>query len=348
MTADRNFRTWGVATALIVVVTLLGAITPAAGSLYRLFYPPNYEKQLMNADLNPKWDHEPLIQYEPAYFTATIIYDKGSGQGNVEISKQNVADLVAEKGEADVDLLTGRNQFLKYAKPLSDGRRQLQWRWKVIPYKAGSLVFRLRIVPIVVTPSGETTLHARNDPVTIKVRVHPNARDLNELKATAEKRLQITMPKKLTAGKRTMITATLPLEAHQDTVQADIALSREEGVQAAIQPVPAPQPKDQVVRQWNLTPDSEGSLGVVFSVDLATDAGDEHLTGRVPVYRSVTVGESISIWERLQAPVLWITPFVVLLATILGIRAALGRRNRDGSGQVAPGGGNDQGAPARE
>jgi hypothetical protein len=80
-------------------------------------------------------------------------------------------------------------------------------------------------------------------------------------------------------------------------------------------------------RDWTVTPEQPGPVNLVFAVNVSTTAGDRELSKAVFVHRSVRADpKPPSLWSRLQAPVLWITPFVALIAAILGVRAIWWKR----------------------
>jgi hypothetical protein len=167
--------------------------------------------------------------------------------------------------------------------------------------------------------------------------VHPNIQALADVSSAAQQ-LQINYPKRFVVGEQATVDASLPLQGHQDSVKADITLDRdEESVAATIQPAESSQDGDQLVRRWLVTPAEQGPVDLVFTVKLSGQAGDRPLTDKVVLLRSVSADPAPpSLWERLQAPVTWLGPFVALAGGLLALGTAWRRRRARAGGKAGP------------
>jgi hypothetical protein len=337
-----ELRSWGGAAVLVILATLLGAGSSVPGGLYSQVYPgpgsnvvetgESFESALTEAVLDTQWDAEALTQYVPAYFTATIIYGKRfSGRPpTIKVAYENDASLRSQQGEFEISSTTPTRQYLDEGTRRADGGFELTWEWKVIPLQSGSLSLELEIQPVIQIGTERTDLQKRNKPIPINVDVHPNKKALDDV-VNAAKELEITHPHTFTEGEEATVEASLSLEGHEDVVQANIDLARVQGsVPATIRSAGHSQSGDQVISRWSVTPATPGPVDLLFTVMLSARAGEQPLTTEVPLHRSVTADPAPpSLWERLQTPVLWLTPFVALIGGMLGIRAALARRHRD-------------------
>jgi hypothetical protein len=83
-------------------------------------------------------------------------------------------------------------------------------------------------------------------------------------------------------------------------------------------------------KRWRVIPAAAGPVDLVLTTRVTGAAGDQPLEREVPVGKSVrAVSAPPSIWSRLQAPALWLAPFVALVGGVLTLRAQL--RRRDGA-----------------
>jgi uncharacterized membrane protein len=100
-----------------------------------------------------------------------------------------------------------------------------------------------------------------------------------------------------------------------------VDLAREaSSVPATIQLATSSQTDDKLVNRWWVTAAAQGPVDLVFTVTLTAQVGDLPATEKVMVSRSVLAEAAPpSLWDRLQAPVLWLTPFVALAAAITGL-----------------------------
>jgi hypothetical protein len=333
MGKTRRARGWVGATVLVVLVTLLGAAIPAAGQLYlQQVYPgpksgviepgKSIEDALTKASLETGFDMEPLTEDVRTVFTARIFYGTTKPhRPTIKVAYRNDASLKALRGKFEVTPITDTRQYLDEGTKRPGGGFELAWKWEVVPRQSGSLALLLEIQPVVVVRgSSRRDLAVRNKPIRIDVKVHPNKRALAEVLSAAQE-LDIHYPDRWFVGKQAKVEASLPLKGHRDAVKTDIALARDQGsVPATIEPDVSSQGEDQFVVSWLVTPAEAGPVDMLFTVNLSTQAGDQPVTDKVMLHRSVTAEPAPpSFWQRLQAPVLWLTPFVALLATLLAI-----------------------------
>jgi hypothetical protein len=340
MAESRRTKGRAGATTLVVLVTLLGAAAPTAGQLYKQVYPgrdtvvvepgKSIEGALTKASLDTRFDVEPLTEDEPAHFTATIVYG-GKNLPNrpvIDVAFANDARLKPAKGKFEITPVTDTRQYLDQGSKRRGGGFQLAWEWEVVPRQSGSLALLLTIEPVVILRgSSRQDLAQRNKPIRINVKVHPNVQALAEVSSAAQQ-LQVGVPERLVVGEQASVDASLPLKGHQDTVKAEIALDRDEGsVPATIQQAESAQGGDELVRRWLVTPAAEGPVDLRFTVKLSTEAGDQPLQDEVVVQRSVNAELAPpSFWDRIQAPVTWLGPFVALAGGLLGLWVALRKR----------------------
>jgi hypothetical protein len=350
MGKTRRARGWGGATVLVVLVTLLGAAMPAAGQLYLQVYPgpksgviesgKSIEDALTKASLETGFDIEPLTEDVRAVFTARIFYGKTKPhRPTIKVAYRNDASLKALRGKFEVTPITDTRQYLDEGTKRPGGGFELAWKWEVVPRQSGSLALLLEIQPVVVLRgSSRQDLAVRNKPIRIDVKVHPNKRALTEVLSAAQE-LDIHYPDRWFVGKQAKVEVSLPLKGHRDTVKTDIALARDQGsVPATIEPDVSSQGEDQFIVSWLVTPAEEGPVDMLFTVKLSTQAGDQPVTDKVMLHRSVRAEPAPpSLWQRLQAPVLWLTPFVALLATLLAIWPTLRKRLRGADGDAKNG-----------
>ena len=340
MAESRRPKGWSGATILVVLVTLLGAAAPTARQLYQQVYPDrdtgviepgkSIESALTRASLDTKFDVEPLTEDVPAQFTATIVYGGGTqpNRPTIDVAFANDARLKPARGKFEITPITDTRQYLNQGTRRRGGGFQLAWRWEVVPRQSGSLSLLLTIEPVVILPGvSRRDLAQRNQPIRINVRVHPNTQALAEVSSAAQQ-LRISYPERLVVGQQAKVDASLALKGHQDSVKADITLDRDEdSVLATIEPAESSQDGDQLVRRWLVTPAEEGPVDLLFTVKLSAQSGDRPLTDKVELLRSVSADPAPpSIWDRLQAPVTWLGPFVALAAGLLGLQIAWRRR----------------------
>ena len=342
MVETRKARGWGGATVLVVLVTLVGAALPAAGALYRQAYPgqgssvvesgSSIGRALTRASLETGFDAEPLTEGVETVFTAKIFYGKTKpGRPIIKVAYANDAELEVKKGKFEITAITDPRQYLDEGNRRPGGGYELAWKWQIVPRQSGASVLQLQIQPVVILKgSSRKDLAVRNKPIQIDVKVHPNNEALAEV-STAARELQIDSPDRFRVGEQARVEASLPLLGHQDAVKADIALARDEGsAPATVQPVEPPQAQGQFVSSWLVTPTEAGSVDLLFTVKLSTQAGDLPLMDEVILHRSVTADPAApSVWARLQAPVTWLAPFVALVTGVLALRASLRRRRPD-------------------
>jgi hypothetical protein len=357
MVGTRKTRGWGRATVLVVLVTLVGAAVPAAGELYRQVYPgpdsgvvepgKSIERALTRASLETGFDAEPLTEGVRAVFTARIFYVKTKpGRPTIKVGYANDADLKVLKGKFEITRLTDSRQYLDEGTKRLGGGFELAWKWEIVPRESGLSVLELQIQPVVILKgSSRKDLAVRNKPIRIDVKVHPNNKALAEV-LSAARELRIDHPDRLFVGEQAKVEASLPLKGHRDTVKADIALVRDEGsVSATVEAVEPSQDQDKFVGSWLVTPAAEGSVDLLFTVKLSTQAGDLPLMDEVILRRSVRAEPAPpSFWERLQAPVTWLAPFVALVTGVLAIRAGWRRRHPE-TGDNAETANSDSGEP---
>jgi hypothetical protein len=365
MVETRKARGWGGTTVLVILITLVGAAMPAAGELYRQVYPgqdstvvepgSSIGRALTRASLETGFDAEPVTEGVRAVFTATIFYVKTKpGRPTIKVGYANDASLKVVKGKFEITRLTDSRQYLDEGTKRPGGGFKLAWMWEIVPRQSGSSVLELQIQPVVILKgSSRKDLAVRNKPIRIDVKVHPNTKALAEV-LSAARGLRIDYPDRLFVNKQAKVEASLPLKGHRDTVKADIALARgERSVDAVVEPVESSQAQDQLVGSWLVTPAAPGSVDLLFTVKLSTQAGDLPLMDEVILHRFVRAEPAPpSLWQRLQAPVNWLAPFVALLTGLLALLTGLfairvGRRRRrsdpdDGTGTAN----GDSGKPA--
>lgn len=349
----RGLRVWGIPTVIVLVLTVAAAAASPVAQLYAAVYPDqgsnvltdgdSLEQALTEAALLTRFEPAELTENEPSRFTATIVYDtETSGDpGGVEVAFGNDASLTpVPAGQTDVIPVTPTRRYLNEGSARPDGGFELSWMWDVVPRASGQLTVVFEIQPVLVIDGvPDPDLAKRNEPITITVQVHPNRVAFNEIVAAAGD-LELTIPAHLVAGAPTEVTAALSLQGREDVVQADISLATAGGSAAATISEQGPATSDRsgarLVGTWLVTPDEGGVVNLVFTVSVTAAAGDVPLEQRVETTRSVTADpKPTSLWDRIQAPVLWLTSIVGLIVALValdekvfGIRAKLiGRRH---------------------
>jgi hypothetical protein len=336
MRQTRGLRGQAVSLAVIVAMTLLAAATPAGGQLYEQVYPPppprgsnivdpndlvrSFDKAMREADLTYSFDRQ-LVENETARFSATVaLRPQGVRPRNpIQVAYENDATLTADcKPRCEFDIHPNRKIRKRFA-----NTRKLTWEWRVVPRQTGSLKLTLEIQPVLILlNSSRDDLSQINEEVVVKVQVHPNRLVYDRILDAASE-IQRSLPAKFTVGKKGEVSATLPLFDGHEGVRADIGLtSGGKSIRTSIVPVLKTRDKSSLMRRWTVTPEEQGPVELVFTVKVASVVGDMNLSKEVPVVE--TRRAEPSLWSRLQAPVLWITPFVALLGAILGLRGHWG------------------------
>ena len=343
---------WGALIIFVITITTLGAGAPVARDLYAVAYPglgsnvvssgKSFQKALAKAKLRMRFNTKTLTENEPSTFTATIIYGVKPSRGGttIKVGYENDATLTPKsKEDFDITPLTARRQFLDEGHKRPGGGYELDWSWKVTPRAAGSLSLSLEIQPVLILKgSNRKDLETRNRPISVRVRVNPAATALSEVIQSAEN-LQTKYPRKMVVNEVAEWSATLSLNGHADTVNAKVDLVQEPGsADAEITKRPPTRAGDLLVARWAVKPIEKGTVKLKFAVDASADSGDRTIQDEAVVPALAIASVPPSFWELVQAPVLWLTPFVGLAAGILGLRAALGVRRR-GKDDGAPTGG---------
>lgn len=337
----RRVSGWGAVIIFVIALTTLGATAPVARDLYAVAYPEvgsnvvtngkSLQRALAKAQLRTRFDTNTLTENEPSIFTATIIYGVRASSGvTIKVAYANDATLTTEsKTQFDIKPLTDSRQNLDEGHKRPAGGYELDWRWEVTPRATGSLSLTLEIQPVLILKgSNRRDLETRNKPIGVHVRVNPAATALSEVKQSAEI-LHIEYPKDMVVGEEAEWSATLSLKGHADTVKAKVNLVEEPGsATAAITLSQSKLTGDLLVSRWAVTPTDKGPVKLKFAVDLSARSGDQPIAETAEVRRTAIAYVEPSFWERVQAPVLWLTPLVGLVAGILGLRAALGVRRR--------------------
>jgi len=337
-------------TTLLVVMftTLFAAATPAVADLYRLVYPTPpppqpgsnyvdnigeaYRQAMKTAKVSYGFDGRPpaLVENTAATFSATVsivplVNIPPSSQ--IQVAYENEASLKSNcqpKCQFDIDPSTSvRKSF--------QGTNQITWQWTVTPRALGSHRLILEIQPILyVSGSSRNDFNKINQPISVAVKVHPHHAAYLAVVADAQQ-LQPKVPNHFTVGEKSKVTATLPLDGHGQLVQTDIRLSTDSGsVPATVEQVQRKSSTPtSVEREWEVTPDQSGPVNLAFDVEAQTQSGDQPLSETVRIRRSIQANDPPpSLWSRLQAPVLWATPFLALAATALTIWTMMRRRKR--------------------
>lgn len=333
---------WTAVTIGVIALTTLGAATPVARGLYEVAYPgpgsnvvtpgESLERALTKAQLTTSFNTKTLIQDVPAIFTATIVYGAKppSGAPTIRVAYANDATLAPlQKDQFEITPQTDSRQNLDEGHLRPAGGYELDWRWQVTPRASGSLSLRLEIQPVlVVIGSNRTDLETRNKPIAVTVKVNPAAAALDEVKRSAQN-LEIGHPTDMVVGEEADWTATLDLKGHADVVKAQVNLIQAAGsAPTTISLSESRLTGDRLVSRWAVTPTDRGPVKLAFAVDLSARAGDKTIRDATEVPLAVIAHVEPSFWERVQAPVLWLTPLVALLGGVLGLRAALRTRRR--------------------
>jgi hypothetical protein len=333
---SRRFKGWAGALVLVGFGTLFGVATPAAGELYLRVYPPvdseivgqgkSLEHALTVAGIETRWSQEPITEGIPTVFAATISYDMPApGRPIIKVAYANDSDLGVTQGKAQISRITDRRQNLDEGSRRPGGGFQLSWKWEVVARQSGALALNLQIQPVlVVIGSDRSDLAVRNKPIRISVRVNPNRTELQQVSAAAEN-AQLSLPGKMVVGREAEITALFSLEGFGNHVKARLSLDRDaKSKPAVIEPGSLVGDKNHLAGRWRVIPAEEGPLDLVFTLALSTRAGDQPVSQQVTLRRSLRVDPvPPSLWDRLQIPVLFVTPFVALAATLYGLRTPI-------------------------
>jgi hypothetical protein len=329
---------------LVAAVTLVALALPTAGPLYARVYPgpgTAFNAALTNASLDTAFTPRRVTQFEKARFRATVVYDTALDPElpTVKIAWSNVADLVAKNADDFViEPVTPSRQFLDHGTRRPGGGYTLTWAWDVTPMVSGEQRLTLRILPTVVV--GTRALRDVvdvNEPIPVKVDVHPAQREFDDV-VDAAQQMGTDVPEQMTVGNEYDVSASMSLVGHADDIGADIVLApADDSAEVSIREVASPQAlaapaalvssAADVVRHWTVTPEEPGGVDLVFTATVTGHAADTDLEQAVPVAASArAVARGPSFWDRLQKPVAYLTPFVVFAATAYGLWAAWTKR----------------------
>jgi hypothetical protein len=351
---------WAAASGLVIIATLVAMATPATGALYERIYPADtpvleagdtIEKAVTKASLKTGWDHEPLTQDVASRFTATIFYDTRAplpGLPVINVAYANDATLKPSSGKFDIVPVTDSRRYLNEGTRRPGGGFRLSWAWDVVPRSVGRLVLILQIQPLVlVRGTSARDLELRNKPIPIRVAVNPNRDALDRVFAAAQT-LRITAPSEMRVGRSEEIEADLPMRGRGRLVHAEVALDRAESSAAAtIEEAEVLRTADETRVRWRVTPDEIGPVDLLFTVALSTSSGDAPVMKTVSLHRSLRAKPAPpSIWSRLQAPALFLAPFVALAPLVAFIVKRWSARRREDEARLA--GPREDGAGADE
>jgi hypothetical protein len=340
------------AMAVVAAATLLALAVPVGAPLYADVYPSsnelNYDDAVDKANLQYGFEPPQVVQYETATFTATIIYGTAIDvdQPTVNVAFSNEAVLTAvEEGTFDIVPTSPSRRDLDEGTRREGGGYEMSWTWDVTPLLAGERQLTLQILPTVLI-EGEVQENVANinEPIPVTVDVHPVQQEFDAVLVAAES-MQTEIPEDMVVGEQYDVSASLSLAGETDLVTVDIQLAKAEGsADVTILEKPAAaavvaytgqaSAVDQVVvRHWTVIPDEPGQVAFVFTATVEGVAGAKPLQGSVPNIQAVrATAPAPSFWDRIQQPVLYVTPFVVLAGGILALWAAWKRRSaRKGS-----------------
>lgn len=346
--------------AVLVGVTLVATVLPVADRLLAQVYPTppppgsnildpddlagSYAEALTDADLTTEIASpfgDILVENEPATFraTVTLVATGTPSVDPIQVAFENRATLIADcNPECDFDISPET--------PIQQQLRDLEltWEWDVVPRQSGRLTLVLEIQPVLVVPGSPATEIGRiNRPIEIEVKVHPNRTAFTRVLAAADD-LAVDLPDDVTVDRAGEVIATLPLPPENEAVDIDLRLdTTDNSVGVSILARPPVRSADTLRRTWTLEPVDSGTVQLEFAVAASAAAGDEPLMDQRVVQRTLSAGEPPpSLWDRIQTPVTYLTPFVVLLGGVLGIRSQLAKRRSAaaaGSGGGGPAGG---------
>ncbi|SDP78326.1 hypothetical protein SAMN04487914_13919 [Arthrobacter sp. ok909] len=334
------------AAVVVVAVTLLALAWPVGAPLYAIVYPGpdahTVNEAITDASLDAKFDSEPITQFETTTFRATIIYGTSSPNPDlptVKVAWSNEAALAAQtEGTFDIEPTSASRQFLDAGTHRPNGGYELTWTWDVTPLVPGKQTLTVSILPTVVVEGKVVPgLLNINRPITVTVDVHPVQRDFDEvLKAAAD--MKTDLPDEMVVGKQYLVSASMSLAGHADTVSAEIHLDSAENsaavtivevsaAPATAQMEPAAAGEESISRRWTVTSDKPGQVALIFTATVRGQAATHRLERKVPIAASARATEpGPSFWDRVQQPVQYVAPFVALAISILGLWAAWKKR----------------------
>jgi hypothetical protein len=336
---------------LVLGGTLLGALLPASQGLATSVYPDvpgdvvvrpdSYEEGLQRAlstallevsvgsrEVRAGGDPIKMQQHERTDVEASLRLppvDTPVLPGiTVDVGFWNVASL--DGGVAfEVDPAAARGQEFSPRNPVP------RWHWFVVPRVPGLHQLVLNIQPeLRIVGSGDRQLRTINETLRFQVNVHSGQIAFEKVVGGARS-VDLQVPEQMTVGEAAEVSAELPLE--QGAVEVSLSLRRgEQSVAATIKKLSVETTSGSLVRgRWRVTPAAAGPVDLVLTTHVTGTAGDQSLASEVAADASVrAMSAPPSVWSRLQAPALWLAPFVALVAGVLTVRAQL-RRRRDGA-----------------
>jgi hypothetical protein len=341
-------QAWTKAVVAVLAGTLAALVLPGTNGLYARTYPVQPEvisRAVAEAALDAAFEREPLEQYVPTTFSATIIYDTALPRElpTVNVAYSNEATLKGDPDEFVIRPLTDSRQNLDEGAARAGGGFQLTWSWQVEAMLPGSKILILEIQPLVLV-NGRLLrdVERRNKPIPVEVEVNRNQKALDDTAAAIRRSLEepspsqappsldIRLPGELTVGRATEVSAGLDLGDAGRLVSGQVVLPDVADDGIAVDRLATSSDGRSV---WTVEPDEPGSVALEFAVELTSQAGERTLSASIPVHRELQVEDT---WlNRLSGTAAKVTALLALLATALALWDRR-RRNRKPTAGVAP------------
>jgi hypothetical protein len=344
-------QAWTKALAVVLAGTFAAMLLPGTNGLYARTYPVQPEvisRAVAEAALDAGFEREPLEQYVPTTFSATIIYDTvlPPDLPTVNVAYSNEATLKGDADEFVIRPLTDSRQNLDEGAARAGGGLELTWSWQVEAMLPGSKVLILEIQPLVLV-NGRLLqdVERRNKPIPVEVEVNRNQKALDDTAAAIRRSLEtpspspappsldLQLPGELTVGRETEVSAALDLGDAGRLVSGQVVLPDVADDGITVYRLAASNDGRSV---WTVEPDEPGSVALEFAVELTSQAGERALSASIPVHRELEVEDT---WfNRLTGTAGKLTVLLGLVAAALALWDRRRRKRKSTAGAAPPGG----------
>lgn len=341
------------AVAAVVVGLAVGLLTSTPSPLYAEVYPTpgpgdpgirrdsnrmtaeqfvaRYQDALTTAEVESETRPTRVVEHERTQLVVRLVLGMSRGSGGlatVVVAWENEATLhPEEQGAVDVAPAEPVIHSLEECAPLAGGGCAVTWAWTIIPRRPGTQRLLLTVSPLVyVDGQLSEKFKRRNATIPIDVLVHPVEEEFQVAKETLQHLSVDGLPRQVTAGSATTVTASLPTSwGDTGDLDAEIRLTTApDSVGASITPLAAgPAENGTLSRSWSVEPAETGVLKLVFTAAVSGQAGDKALNASLALPTDVTV--TGTVWDRIGGWAAWLGGLVTLALGVL----ALGKYWRD-------------------
>jgi hypothetical protein len=331
----------------VIAVLLLGTAVTTSSPLYAAIYPTRGSNLLRNEDYAAQFgtalaearvgwrtDPETVISFEPTRLVVTLVFGTelaGEPGPRVEIAWENEAQLTAgDPAAVSIEPREPIRKSLADARPREGGGSELEWEWEITAKRAGATRLTLFIKPqVYVDGLLVEGIAERNEPINIPVLVHPAEAAFDQA-VESVKELAVDSPERMTDGRRATVVVSLPRTWDPDLdVDATFALDSESDSTGIAEAGAIVVDDDgRLSQSWTVKPEEPGLLTIDVAVQVRAQAGDRPPLVYDEVAQQVLIEVQPTLWDRLLAPVVYLTSIITLVGALLGVWAYVRKRRR--------------------